>query len=74
MSFRCDNCNKVQPAYSKPIKVITETRNRIYPKRFADLEQKIVIDNGGVGTEVVKEVDLCQDCYQLTLDGENDGG
>ncbi len=62
MSFRCDGCGEPQENGRKPIKFVAETRKKIYPKRYADPEHKICIDNGGTGIEIVREMNLCPFC------------
>lgn len=54
MSFKCNYCNESQPNGIKLNKVVVETRNVTYP-RTGDGEAPI-------GTEIVKEVDLCAKC------------
>jgi len=53
MSFKCDYCDKPQIDGTKPNKVITKTRNVTYKSK----EGKI-----STGTEIVKEVNLCNNC------------
>ena len=62
MSFRCQLCGKAQPTYAKPVNLVIETRSKVYPKRYADPQCKILIDAGGVGTEIVREVEACEEC------------
>lgn len=59
MSFRCGICNKAQPAHSTPEVLVTEKRQRHYPERTKDNK---VIDHGGSGWEIAKEVQACTDC------------
>ena len=58
MSFRCDSCNRVE---QKPIRKVVETREKIYPVRYAS-DGKTIIDKGGRGREIVHEMNLCADC------------
>ena len=60
MSFVCQSCNRSQENGVKPIKVVIQTREKIYPVRYVG---KIVIDNGGRGTEIVKEINMCELCF-----------
>ncbi len=62
MSFKCDDCNTVQNG--KPIKVIVEKRDKVYPIRRKDpLDIKsAVIDKGGKGWEIVKEIEIGKEC------------
>ena len=67
MSFICQECGEVQDTGSKPKRVITQRREKIYPERK---EGKIVIDNGGRGWEIVAEkvvCDVCQKSLNLTF-------
>jgi hypothetical protein len=63
MSFICDKCLKPQSNHEKPYRVIVETRKRIYPKRFAK-DGKTIIDNGGDGWEIAREMNLCKSCHE----------
>lgn len=49
MAFRCGNCAKPQDAGTVPVRVVTETRRKLY-------------DGGGRGWEIVKEKLLCKPC------------
>jgi hypothetical protein len=60
MSFICCFCKKAQPDRTKPIKVVLETRRKVYPVR-RDKEDE-VIDKGGIGRETVKEAYICKYC------------
>ena len=54
MSFICEGCEKPQGIGSRPNKTVTETR-------------KVSYKNGNkvtYGTEIVKEVNLCDSCVQ----------
>jgi hypothetical protein len=66
MSFRCDICDGVQPVDSSPVRVILETRRKIYPRRTKRKKkppfEEIVIDRGGEGTEIVEEANACPEC------------
>ena len=64
MSFKCEKCGNYQGAGKKPIRVVVETRVISYPQRYADPEHKICIDNGGAGTAIVKESNMCNECAQ----------
>ena len=58
MSFRCEFCGEAQPAGSKPIRVVTLWRDKLYPVRFAR-DGKTIIDRGGRGKEVAAEKNSC---------------
>lgn len=71
MSFVCGVCQKPQPNKAKPHRVVTETRRKTYPARSykvgkakgAEMRTR-VDDPGGQGTEIVKEVDVCDGCHK----------
>lgn len=62
MSFKCDKCKESQLPGTKPFRVVTKRRKRIYPLRLAE-DGKTVIDKGGHGWEIAHEMNLCNDCY-----------
>lgn len=72
MSFRCDNCHEPQSAGTKPYKVVLQTRKKSYPARTA--RNGAIIDNGGTGREIVREVKLCLKCRDVELLRESDKG
>ncbi len=59
MSFRCELCNDAVPAGTQPVRLVLETRRKVYPERMSG---KKVFDIGGVGYETVKEVGACKKC------------
>lgn len=72
MSFRCGICGVQQPPRSKATRVITETREKVYPVRmsahhYRDREghEQVRDDPGGKGVEVVREVLACESCSAL---------
>jgi len=66
MSFICEGCFRPQETYDKPVRFVSETREKIYPKRYAK-DGKTVIDNGGKGIEIVKEMNLCGYCSAIVF-------
>lgn len=62
MSFRCQNCDAVQKSGTKPVKTVTKIRPKVYPVRYSDPEKRHIIDNGGHGTEIAEELNLCEKC------------
>ena len=54
--FICDNCKTQVPANTPSHKVVTKTREKVYPARPR------FDDPGGVGHETVQELCLCPDC------------
>jgi hypothetical protein len=63
MSFICDCCLTPLGNGTKPIRRVLETREKHYPTRFAQ-DGKTVIDRGGIGREIVREVSLCKKCNE----------
>jgi hypothetical protein len=61
MSFICDVCKKTQPNRVKPIRIVTETRGRIYEPV---LKPDKTIDRIPEGWEIVKEISCCLPCSQ----------
>ena len=57
MSFRCQNCSGVNKT---PKKIITQIRDKEYPVRK---KGNVIIDKGGYGHEIVKEMIICESCY-----------
>lgn len=51
MSFRCQKCMKAQPSGTTPHKHVAKTRQRQYA------------NTSSVGSEIMKELNLCQLCY-----------
>jgi hypothetical protein len=58
--FKCYFCGKDSKPREKTIKKVLKTRKKTYPERRNSLGK--VVDNGGVGTEIVQEVEFCQKC------------
>ncbi len=56
MSFRCDRCGVAQPNEKKPNRVVVETRRKEY---------KLKDGQYSVGTEIVREENLCANCNDL---------
>ena len=63
MSFKCALCSVFQPPKTSPVMVILEAREVTYPERRkkTNIGTK-VIDPGGNGTEIVREVMVCDKC------------
>lgn len=65
MSFICEICNRPMPIGSKPIQYVTKTREVEYPERVVVdplSKKRKVIDRGGVGWEIVKQLNICKRC------------
>jgi hypothetical protein len=54
--FRCDECKEISKPSEKPVRVVVETRNKIYPMRPQ------AYDPGGTGTEIVREILVHSTC------------
>ena len=59
MSFICQSCSNPQAIGVKPVKVVLQTRVKVYPVRSRG---NVVIDNGGRGIEIAKEANMCKQC------------
>ena len=69
--YRCEICKRVVKANTPCEKVVTEKRMFNHPSRPGAFKQwdeekerwfKIP-DPGGVGTQIVKEINACPDCF-----------
>jgi hypothetical protein len=58
--YRCPSCRKTQTAGSKQVKVVTQTRERTYQNTIRRGKTTKVIESKG--SEIVKEVGVCQNC------------
>ena len=58
--YICEKCKRQLKPHNKPIKKVVKTRAKIYPER---LRGKDVIDKGGAGMEIVRELSVCEECY-----------
>lgn len=68
--YRCASCKKVTEPREKFNKVVLETQRITYPVRFkahilADGSRKD--DPGGVGTRIVREVGICDSCFEAKV-------
>lgn len=61
MSFACQACGTPQTTGTKPNKVVTKQRRKVYPVRYTP-DGKRIIDNGGMGIETAEELNLCDKC------------
>lgn len=74
MSFRCKACNTHDTG--QPVRTIIKRRSMRHPPRFAQLDdgrQGRLIDRGGIGSQIEREVDLCGGCAAadcITIAGE----
>lgn len=73
--FRCQQCGTVVPAGTRATKIVTQTRRKEYQPREAEptsrggrfgrgrfSRRRRVIDRGGEGTEIVREIMVCPKC------------
>ena len=67
MSFRCGVCNEAQGPGAAPVMLVTERREVTYPERR---KGKKVIDRGGNGWEIAREVAACAKCASIA-EGQN---
>lgn len=56
--YKCDICNKITKRREKQNKKVIETRNKTY--YYTDKTGK---EKTSVGTEIVKEINLCDECF-----------
>ena len=65
---RCAVCNGLTKPGEKPVRIITETRKKVYPRRDEAMRKgrgltlRWIADPGGVGVEIVKEVLVHETC------------
>ncbi|MDY6866629.1 MAG: hypothetical protein SVT56_01805 [Chloroflexota bacterium] len=64
MSFICELCGNPQPNRTQPVRIVTESRERIYPEVRDEKDPSIVLIEESQGWEIVKEVDACKECAQ----------
>ena len=71
MSFRCGVCGEAQEPKASPNMVVVESRNVSYPERSKGKgRERQVIDSGGDGWEIVREVKACSVCYKNMITQE----
>ena len=63
--FHCDDCDALVPPRTKPNKVIAKKRKKFYEYD----EGKKVIQ----GWEIVKEINICDECYEKREQKNNTG-
>ena len=56
--YKCDICNEITKSGEKQNKKIIETRNKTY--HFIDKYGK---EKTSEGTEIVKEINICEKCF-----------
>lgn len=60
MSFRCNKCRRQTQPGEKAAIVPVQTRACQHPERRD--ENDVVIDRGGCGTQIVREIQVCAGC------------
>ena len=65
--FICGACKKNTNPGDKAYRAVIETREKVYPERWEEryhngLRDSVKIDNGGTGTEIVKEIRVGSCC------------
>lgn len=63
--FYCLACNTNIGPHISPIKLVLETRSRVYPPR------PLANDPGGHGVEIVREVNVCPTCVNNAKKGKS---
>lgn len=58
--YRCDKCGQSTEAHQELIRKVAVTRYKEYPERKD--KRGNIIDEGGDGREIVKELKLCPRC------------
>ena len=66
--FRCQNCNTVVPPRQKSAAVTVQRRPKSYEERSVEVagrrgrSRTRVVDRGGYGHEIVRELKVCPTC------------
>lgn len=58
--FRCEMCGNITQSGEKQHKKVVETRNRVY--HYLDKYGK---EKTSKGTEIVKEIKICEKCAEI---------
>lgn len=70
--FRCTRCQKVSLPGDKPVRLVVETREKVYPFRSRANRRRgymnFTDDEGGRGQEIKREVVVCKDCNKANGD------
>jgi hypothetical protein len=59
--FNCMCCHKSVGPHVSPMNLVIETREKVYPERHNSEGE--VIDRGGSGREIAKEIKVCYPCF-----------
>lgn len=60
MSFRCEACKTARPVKERSVQLVVRTTNFTHPARYN--ANGDCIDNGGKGTQIVREKRVCKNC------------
>ena len=62
--YRCQNCGQVQPPREKENKIVVKQRMVNHPERKKQIAEGkyIVLDKGGRGSQIMKEITVCDKC------------
>jgi hypothetical protein len=60
--FRCEKCNRITVPGEKATRLVTVERDVEYPSRNYKIGEVKFYDPGGYGTEIVKEILICEEC------------
>lgn len=73
MTYRCEVCKEPSQHGERANKVVTDTRQHQHPFRKDAFEVRVGSwyesrdDKGGTGTQIVKEVVMCEACLDAWL-------
>lgn len=65
--FKCGDCGNNSKLREKVSRLVVETRVVDYSEKWHwdPLGFRVTDDKGGVGTEIVREIEICGDCAQV---------
>lgn len=64
--YVCQSCNTPSKPDVSSYRVVTATRDRVYPFR-SEANKDGSDDRGGRGKEIVKEITVCPECFDPSL-------
>jgi len=59
--YKCQECGKISKAGETVNKIVTETRKKEY--EFEIQKGRNTITKTSKGSEIVKEIEVCEECY-----------
>ena len=65
--FKCQITNKISKPGEKQFKIVTETRQREYTEESWNRKEKISVTKTFYGSEIVKEILLTEEGYNLYM-------